>query len=73
MILGSTQFNIVMHGVIKDVKRQETCYQVLKSLKILCYAGAAALIAEDEDDLQHTFFRFKNISERYNMIISTEK
>lgn len=44
-----------------------------RSLRILCYADDAVLVAENEDDLQRLLNMFKTTAERFNMLISRKK
>lgn len=72
--LSPTLFNLVMNQIIKDVKDVGVGYRMAnKTVAIVCYADDAALIAENEDDLQRLLHRFKESAEKYNMTISIEK
>ncbi|KAL6421492.1 hypothetical protein ACFW04_011244 [Cataglyphis niger] len=44
-----------------------------RSLRILCYADDAIIVAENEDDLQRLLNKFKTTAERFNMFISLKK
>lgn len=72
--LSPCQFNIIMDQIIRGVNEVKAGYKMgNRSLRILCYADDAVLVAENEDDLQRLLNKFKTAAERFNMLISRKK
>jgi hypothetical protein len=62
-----------MDQIISDVKTINVGYQMgSRKLKILCFADGAVLLTDNEDVLR-LLYRFKTISEEYNMKLSIGK
>lgn len=72
--LSPALFNVVMDEIIEAVTELNLGYD-MKSTKIsmVCYADDAALIAQNEDDLQRLLYRLQIISNNYGLKISSEK
>jgi len=59
--------------IIRSVNETGYGYRMeARTLNILCYADDAILLAETEDDLQQ-LYKFKTVTEKFNMTISTKK
>ena len=72
--LSPILFNLVMDEIIDEVKNAGRGYSMGRnSIKIVCYADDAVLVAEDEDDLQRMLYRFERTAEKFNMVLSVDK
>ncbi|XP_048521459.1 uncharacterized protein LOC125504114 [Dendroctonus ponderosae] len=72
--LSPSLFNILMDTTRKAMTSMNQGYRInTKRISTICYANDAAIIAENEDDLQRQLFRFHQISHRLKMTISINK
>jgi hypothetical protein len=67
--LSPLLFSIVMKETIKDLKGR----QGDKKVNIVCYAYAATLVADHEDDLQRLLYRFTQSCAKYDLKVSYKK
>ena len=53
--LSPLLFNIIINEIIEDIKTLKVYSIGDEHISCICYADEAALVAEDENSLQHTF------------------
>ncbi|XP_011631965.1 uncharacterized protein LOC105423758 [Pogonomyrmex barbatus] len=58
-----------MDEIIRSVSEIDGYRRENHTLRILCYADDAALLAETENDLQRFLYKFKTTAEKFNMIM----
>lgn len=63
-----------MDQIITNVKKTNIGYRIrIDKIQKICYAAVVVLMTENEDHLQHLFFRLKTTPTTFNMKISIQK